>query len=78
MVTLKTNFGDIKIELYSEEAPVSCKNFLEYVKSGFYKETLFHRVIEEPQGPQQVRGGTRIYPFPRIFRHRNSLSRHRS
>ncbi len=45
MVTLKTNFGDIKIELYSEEAPVSCKNFLEYVKSGFYKDTLFHRVI---------------------------------
>ena len=42
MVTLKTNFGDIKIELYTEEAPVSCKNFLEYVNSGFYKDTLFH------------------------------------
>lgn len=46
MVTLKTNFGDIKIELYTEEAPVSCKNFLEYVNSGFYKDTLFHRVID--------------------------------
>ena len=45
MVTLKTNFGDIKIELYTEEAPIGCKNFLEYVKSGFYKDTLFHRVI---------------------------------
>ena len=46
MVTLKTNFGDIKIELYTEEAPIGCKNFLEYVRSGFYKDTLFHRVID--------------------------------
>lgn len=45
MVTLKTNFGDIKIELYQEESPIGCANFLEYVKSGFYKDTLFHRVI---------------------------------
>ena len=45
MVTLKTNFGDIKIELYTEESPIGCANFLEYVKSGFYKDTLFHRVI---------------------------------
>ena len=45
MVTLKTNFGDIKIELYEKESPVGCANFLEYVKSGFYKDTLFHRVI---------------------------------
>ncbi|MBE6385373.1 MAG: peptidyl-prolyl cis-trans isomerase [Lentisphaerae bacterium] len=46
MVTLKTNFGDIKIELYTEESPIGCANFLEYVKSGFYKDTLFHRVID--------------------------------
>lgn len=45
MVTLKTNFGDIKIELYEKEAPESCKNFLEYVNSGFYDGVLFHRVI---------------------------------
>ena len=45
MVTLKTNFGDIKIELYEKEAPIGCANFLEYVKSGFYRNTLFHRVI---------------------------------
>ncbi len=45
MVTLKTNFGDIKIELYEKEAPIGCANFLEYVKSGFYNDTLFHRVI---------------------------------
>ena len=46
MVTLKTNYGDIKIELYEAESPIGCANFLEYVKSGFYKDTLFHRVID--------------------------------
>ena len=45
MVTLKTNFGDIVIELFEKEAPVTVKNFLDYVNSGFYRETLFHRVI---------------------------------
>lgn len=45
MVTLKTNFGDICIELFEQESPITVKNFLDYVKSGFYKDTLFHRVI---------------------------------
>ena len=45
MVTLKTNFGDIRIKLYEKEAPVTVKNFLDYVKKGFYRETIFHRVI---------------------------------
>ena len=45
MVVLKTNFGDIKLELFDKEAPVTVQNFLDYVQSGFYKDTLFHRVI---------------------------------
>ncbi|MCQ2378626.1 MAG: peptidyl-prolyl cis-trans isomerase [Victivallaceae bacterium] len=45
MVTLKTNFGDIKLELFDKDAPETVKNFLEYVRSGFYAGTLFHRVI---------------------------------
>ncbi len=45
MIKIKTSFGDISIELFEKEAPVTAKNFLEYVKSGFYKDTLFHRVI---------------------------------
>ena len=45
MITIKTNFGDISIELFEKEAPITTKNFLEYVRSGFYKDTLFHRVI---------------------------------
>jgi len=45
MVVLTTNFGQIKIELYPEQAPVTVENFVNYVKSGFYENTLFHRVI---------------------------------
>ena len=45
MVILKTNKGDIVIELNEEKAPVTCKNFLDYVKSGHYNGTIFHRVI---------------------------------
>ena len=45
MVKLKTNFGDITLELNAEKAPVTVANFLEYVNSGFYSNTIFHRVI---------------------------------
>jgi len=44
-VELKTNLGTITIELYSDRAPQTVKNFLEYVKNDFYKGTIFHRVI---------------------------------
>jgi peptidyl-prolyl cis-trans isomerase B (cyclophilin B) len=46
MLLMKTSEGDIKIELFEKEAPVSSKNFLEYVKAGFYDGTIFHRVID--------------------------------
>ena len=45
MVLFTTNFGQIKIELFKEEAPVTAQNFLNYVESGFYDNTIFHRVI---------------------------------
>jgi cyclophilin family peptidyl-prolyl cis-trans isomerase len=44
-VLLKTNMGDIVLELNQEKAPVSTQNFLQYVKSGQYSGTIFHRVI---------------------------------
>ncbi|RXZ38410.1 peptidyl-prolyl cis-trans isomerase [Oxalobacteraceae bacterium CAVE-383] len=44
-VTLKTNMGNIVLELYPAKAPLSVANFLEYVKSGQYDGTIFHRVI---------------------------------
>lgn len=46
MITLHTNFGDIKIELNFEKAPVTAKNFEDYCKEGFYSGTIFHRVID--------------------------------
>jgi len=46
MVRLHTNFGDITIELDAERAPDTAANFLEYVRSGFYDDTIFHRVID--------------------------------
>lgn len=45
MLTLKTNLGDIKLELDLENAPKTSHNFLEYAKEGFYDGTIFHRVI---------------------------------
>ncbi len=46
MVILKTSMGDITIELDAEKAPITVANFLEYVNSGFYSNTIFHRVIK--------------------------------
>ena len=45
MVTLKTSKGDIVIELFTKEAPLTVANFLQYVDDGFYTGTIFHRVI---------------------------------
>jgi len=46
MVKLHTNLGVITLELDAEKAPRTVANFLEYVKSGFYANTVFHRVID--------------------------------
>ena len=45
MVLLSTSMGDIKVELSPDKAPVTVKNFLDYVKAGYYDGTIFHRVI---------------------------------
>ena len=44
-VKLTTSYGDIVLELDQENAPISTENFVQYVESGFYDETIFHRVI---------------------------------
>ena len=46
-VRLSTTLGDITLALDAEKAPVSVENFLEYVKSGHYAGTVFHRVIDD-------------------------------
>jgi cyclophilin family peptidyl-prolyl cis-trans isomerase len=48
VVELETNFGDIVIELFDANAPITVANFLMYVKSGFYDGLIFHRVTDNP------------------------------
>jgi cyclophilin family peptidyl-prolyl cis-trans isomerase len=45
-VLLKTNKGDITIELFQDKAPISVKNFLSYADEKFFDGTIFHRVIK--------------------------------
>ncbi|WP_017350027.1 peptidylprolyl isomerase A [Pantoea sp. A4] len=44
-VLLTTSAGNIELELNNQKAPVSVKNFVDYVNSGYYNNTIFHRVI---------------------------------
>ena len=53
MVRLQTNMGDIVIELNEKAAPVTVRNFLDYVQADFYNGTIFHRVI----GGFMIQGG---------------------
>jgi peptidyl-prolyl cis-trans isomerase B (cyclophilin B) len=46
VVKLLTNFGEITLELDASSAPITVANFLQYVDSGFYNGTIFHRVID--------------------------------
>lgn len=46
VVVLETSKGNVFIQLFEEEAPVTVANFLRYVDAGFYNGTLFHRVIK--------------------------------
>ena len=68
-VVLKTNQGDIELELFEADAPVACKNFLGLVEKGYYNGVIFHRVISgfmiqggDPTGTG--RGGESIYGRP--------------
>jgi peptidyl-prolyl cis-trans isomerase A (cyclophilin A) len=45
MITIKTNHGDISVELFEDKAPISCENFRQYVADDHFTDTIFHRVI---------------------------------
>ena len=45
MITIKTNHGDIGVELFDDKAPISCENFRQYLTDGHFTDTIFHRVI---------------------------------
>jgi len=65
-VVLKTNLGNFELELYWNHAPVTCKNFVELTKHGYYNGVIFHRIIADfmIQGGDPTgtgRGGTSVY-----------------
>ncbi|MBM4314890.1 MAG: peptidyl-prolyl cis-trans isomerase [Deltaproteobacteria bacterium] len=45
VVVMETSLGKVKLELFAAEARISVKNFLDYVREGFYDGTIYHRVI---------------------------------
>jgi cyclophilin family peptidyl-prolyl cis-trans isomerase len=60
VVRFETNFGDVDIELFSDIVPNTVNNFLQYVRSGRYDQSLFHRMTldADPQsGIQVLQGG---------------------
>ena len=46
MILISTSKGDIRINLDETNTPITAQNFLNYVKSGFFNDTIFHRVID--------------------------------
>lgn len=66
---LKTNQGEIKIQLFPEQAPMTAENFIRLAQKGYYDGTIFHRVISDfmiqggdPEG--NVTGGESIWGHP--------------
>jgi cyclophilin family peptidyl-prolyl cis-trans isomerase len=47
VVEIETSMGKIKVELFKDKAPVTVKNFLQYVEDGHYDNTIFHRIIKD-------------------------------
>jgi peptidyl-prolyl cis-trans isomerase SDCCAG10 len=67
--TLNTTVGPIQIALFANQAPLTCKNFLQHCKDNYYAGTIFHRVVPDfviqggdPTGTGS--GGTSIYEYP--------------
>ena len=67
--TLNTTVGPIQIALFANQAPLTCKNFLQHCKDNYYADTIFHRVAPDfviqggdPTGTGS--GGTSIYEYP--------------
>src|ERR1700685_4142004 len=46
-VVMETSMGTVKMELFQDKAPISVKNFLQYVDTRHYDGTIFHRVIKD-------------------------------
>lgn len=72
-VVIKTGLGDIKVEIFIEQAPVTAANFLRYVNAGIYKDTSFYRIVRmdnQPMSPvkiEVIQGGLRFTDVKRQF-----------
>src|SRR5436190_5059434 len=53
LITIKTAYGKIEIELYSSKAPETVKNFLRYIKAGAYEGGVFHRTVTMGNQPDK-------------------------
>jgi peptidyl-prolyl cis-trans isomerase SDCCAG10 len=65
-VLVKTTLGDLDIELWSKEAPLACRNFVQLCMEDYYNGTIFHRIVQDfitqggdPTGTGE--GGESIY-----------------
>ena len=45
-VILKTNFGNIDLELFTKETPRTCRNFIQHCMNGYYNKNVFFRIIK--------------------------------
>ena len=45
-VLLITTVGEFDIELWSKEAPLACRNFVQLCMEGYYDDTIFHRIVK--------------------------------
>ncbi len=50
-VLIETKFGDIEVELYPKQAPISVAAFLSYIDSGYYNNATFYRVLRDDEQP---------------------------
>lgn len=48
-VVIRSNFGDIDIELWSKEAPLACRNFVQLALEGYYDNMFVHRIVKGKQ-----------------------------
>lgn len=77
---IKTNFGEIVIELFDEESPITTENFKKYVNEKFYDGTIFHRIIENfmiQGGGYDFNGNEKRTHAPIKLESRNGLSNKR-
>ena len=47
IINVKTSLGDFKLELFNDKAPITAENFMKYIESDYFANSIFHRVIKD-------------------------------